>query len=45
MPHINNLTYRIAGRALLEDASVAVPDGHKVGLVGATVWENPHCCI
>ncbi len=34
MLHINNLTYRIAGRLLLEDASVAVPDGHKVGLVG-----------
>ncbi|MGQ0484114.1 MAG: ABC-F family ATP-binding cassette domain-containing protein [Hyphomicrobiales bacterium] len=34
MLHINNLTYRIAGRLLLEDASIAVPDGHKVGLVG-----------
>ncbi len=34
MLHINNLTYRIAGRLLLEDAGVAVPDGHKVGLVG-----------
>ena len=34
MLHINNLTYRIGGRLLLEDASVAVPDGHKVGIVG-----------
>ena len=34
MLHINGLTYRIAGRLLLEDAGVAVPDGHKVGLVG-----------
>ena len=34
MLHINGLTYRIAGRLLLEDASVAIPDGHKVGLVG-----------
>ncbi|MGE3832614.1 MAG: ABC-F family ATP-binding cassette domain-containing protein, partial [Parvibaculaceae bacterium] len=34
MLHINGLTYRIAGRLLLEDASVAIPEGHKVGLVG-----------
>ena len=34
MLHINNLTYRIGGRLLLEDASVAVPEGHKVGIVG-----------
>ena len=34
MLHINGLTYRIGGRLLLEDASVAVPEGHKVGIVG-----------
>ncbi len=34
MLHINGLTYRIAGRLLLEDAGVAIPEGHKVGLVG-----------
>jgi ATP-binding cassette subfamily F protein 3 len=34
MLHVNGLTYRIAGRLLLEDASVAIPAGHKVGLVG-----------
>ena len=34
MLHINGLTYRIAGRLLLEDASVAIPEGHKVGIVG-----------
>ncbi len=34
MLHINELTYRIGGRLLLENASVAIPDGHKVGLVG-----------
>ena len=34
MLHVNGLTYRIAGRLLLEDASVAIPGGHKVGLVG-----------
>ena len=34
MLHINGLTYRIAGRLLLEDASASMPDGHKVGLVG-----------
>jgi ATP-binding cassette subfamily F protein 3 len=34
MLHINGLTYRIGGRLLLEDAGVAVPEGHKVGIVG-----------
>ena len=31
---ISDLTYRIGGRILLEGASAAIPDGHKVGLVG-----------
>ena len=31
---ISDLTYRIAGRALLEEASLSVPSGHKIGLVG-----------
>ena len=34
MLHVNALTFRIAGRLLLDDASVAIPAGHKVGLVG-----------
>ena len=34
MLHIENLTYRIGGRVLLDGAGVAVPAGHKVGLVG-----------
>ncbi len=34
MLQIRDLTYRIAGRTLLEDASVHIPMGHKVGLVG-----------
>ena len=34
MLHINELTFRIGGRLLLENASVAIPEGHKVGLVG-----------
>ncbi len=34
MLHINGLTYRIAGRLILDDASAVVPAGHKVGLVG-----------
>ena len=34
MLHINGLTYRIGGRLLLEAASAALPDGHKIGLVG-----------
>ncbi len=34
MLHINDLTYRIAGRPLFEQATVALNQGHKVGLVG-----------
>ncbi len=34
MLHINGLTYRIGGRLLLEEASVAIPEGHKLGIVG-----------
>jgi ATP-binding cassette subfamily F protein 3 len=32
---INNLTYRIAGRVIFEDAGAMVQEGWKVGLVGA----------
>ena len=35
MLHINDLTYRVGGRALYERATAAVPAGHKVGVVGA----------
>ncbi|WP_138380082.1 ABC-F family ATP-binding cassette domain-containing protein [Luteithermobacter gelatinilyticus] len=31
---ITDLTYRIAGKTLLEGASLSLPDGHKVGLIG-----------
>jgi len=31
---IDDLTVRIAGRTLIEDASVRIPDGARVGLVG-----------
>jgi ATP-binding cassette subfamily F protein 3 len=31
---IENLTYRIGGRVLLERASLALPAGHHAGLVG-----------
>jgi ATP-binding cassette subfamily F protein 3 len=34
MLQIRDLTYRIAGRSLLEGASLALPAGHKAGLVG-----------
>ena len=34
MLHINDLTFRYGGRALFENASVAIPGGHKAGLVG-----------
>ena len=34
MLRIENISYSIAGRPLIEDASAVIPDGHKVGLVG-----------
>ena len=34
MLHINDLTYRIEGRPILEKATAAIPAGHKVGMVG-----------
>jgi ATP-binding cassette subfamily F protein 3 len=34
MLHINDLTIRIAGRLLLEQATVAIPERHVVGLIG-----------
>jgi ATP-binding cassette subfamily F protein 3 len=34
MLQITDLTYRIAGRTLLEGASASIPTGHKAGLVG-----------
>jgi ATP-binding cassette subfamily F protein 3 len=34
MLFIQDLTYRIAGRVLLDKASLAIPAGHRVGLVG-----------
>lgn len=34
MLSVSNLTYRIQGRVLFEDASVVIPDGAKVGFVG-----------
>ncbi len=35
MLHLKNLTYRVGGRTLIEDASAHIPSGHHVGLVGA----------
>jgi ATP-binding cassette subfamily F protein 3 len=34
MLSIQNLTYRIGGRTLLNNVSVNIPNGHRVGLVG-----------
>src|ERR1700679_1819246 len=34
MLSIQNLTYRIGGRTLLNGVSVNIPAGHRVGLVG-----------
>jgi|TARA_R110000744_G_scaffold33360_6_gene78165 ATP-binding cassette subfamily F protein 3 len=35
MLKIEDLTYRVGGRTLLDGASATVPDGHRIGLVGA----------
>lgn len=34
MLHINDLTYRIEGKTIFDRATVGIPAGHKVGLVG-----------
>ena len=34
MLDIKNITYRIAGRTLFDSASLSVPSGHHIGLVG-----------
>lgn len=34
MLHINDLTFRIEGKPILEAATAGIPTGHKVGLVG-----------
>ena len=34
MLHINDLTYRIEGKLILDHATAGIPTGHKVGLVG-----------
>jgi ATP-binding cassette subfamily F protein 3 len=34
MLHLNDLSFRIEGKPILERATVAIPSGHKVGLVG-----------
>ncbi|MFN0263296.1 ABC-F family ATP-binding cassette domain-containing protein [Tepidamorphus sp. 3E244] len=34
MLHINDLTYRIGARVLLDKATIALPDGSRAGLVG-----------
>lgn len=34
MLQVQNVTYRIGGRVLLEEASLTVPTGHRAGLVG-----------
>jgi len=34
MIEFKNITYRIAGRTLIDKSSVSIPEGHHVGLVG-----------
>ena len=34
MLHINDLTYRVGARLLIDHATVAIPTGAKAGLVG-----------
>ena len=34
MLHINDLVYRIGGRTLFDKASINIPKGHRIGLIG-----------
>ena len=34
MIDLKNITYRIAGRTLIDKSSLSIPDGHHVGLIG-----------
>ena len=34
MLRIDNITYSVEGRPLMEEASATIPTGHKVGVVG-----------
>lgn len=34
MLRLDDITYAVAGRTLIEHASATIPDGHKVGIVG-----------
>ena len=34
MLRISDISYSVAGRPLIENATVSIPDGHKVGIVG-----------
>ena len=34
MLRIDDISYSVAGRPLIENASASIPDGHKVGIVG-----------
>ncbi|SFN48924.1 ATP-binding cassette, subfamily F, member 3 [Roseovarius lutimaris] len=34
MLRINDISYSVAGRVLIDHTSVTIPDGHKVGIVG-----------
>src|SRR6056297_2575765 len=34
MLRIDDITYSVAGRTLIEHASATIPEGHKVGIVG-----------
>ena len=34
MLRIDDISYSVAGRPLLENASATIPEGHKVGIVG-----------
>src|SRR6056297_2411956 len=34
MLRIDDITYAVAGRTLIEHASATIPEGHKVGIVG-----------
>ncbi|MEH0072576.1 hypothetical protein V6L77_23805 [Pannonibacter sp. Pt2-lr] len=43
MLQISDLTYRIGGRLLIDNASVTLPARSKTGLVAAMARANPRC--
>ena len=45
MLRIDELTYRVGARVLLDQAAVAINPGHRVGLVGRNGTGKTTCCV